>query len=117
MGRNLNRQDAKCAKETQNESPEMCFRASKLRFPSVWLGVLGVLAVKSPLHSGFSHEALPSVDTLVARAMRQNFRSMTGSKRGAAEIAEDFAEKKWMDDKGDLVTQASQNPKTRSFSV
>jgi hypothetical protein len=42
---------------------------------------------------------------------------MTGPKRGAAEIAEDFAEKKWMDYKGDLDTQASQNPKTRSFSV
>jgi hypothetical protein len=65
MGRNLNRQDAKCAKETQDESPEISSRASKLRFPSVWLGELGVLAVKSPLHSGFCHEALPGVDTLV----------------------------------------------------
>jgi hypothetical protein len=46
MGRNLNRQDAKCAKETQDESTEISFRASKLRFPSVWLGELGVLAVK-----------------------------------------------------------------------
>jgi hypothetical protein len=59
MGRNLNRQDAKCAKETQDESAEISFRASKLRFPSVWLGELGVLAVKQPLHSGFCHEALP----------------------------------------------------------
>jgi hypothetical protein len=66
MGRNLNRQDAKCAKETQDESPEISFRASKLRFPSVWLGELGVLAVKQPLHSGFCHEALPSVVTLAS---------------------------------------------------
>jgi hypothetical protein len=65
MGRNLNRQDAKCAKETQDVSPEMSFRASKLRFPSVWLGELGVLAVKQPLHSGFCHEAHPSGVTLV----------------------------------------------------
>jgi hypothetical protein len=31
---------------------------------SVWLGELGVLAVKKPLHSEFSHEPLPSVVTL-----------------------------------------------------
>jgi hypothetical protein len=70
MGRNLNRQDAKCAKETQDECPEISFLASKLRFPSVWLGVLGVLAVKQPLHSGFCHEALPGVDTLPRKPMQ-----------------------------------------------
>jgi hypothetical protein len=47
MGRNLNRQDAKCAKETPDDSPEISFRASNLRFPSVWLGELGVLAVEN----------------------------------------------------------------------
>jgi hypothetical protein len=51
MGRNLNRQDAKCAKESEDDSPEISFRTSKLQFPSVWLGELCVLAVKELLHS------------------------------------------------------------------
>jgi hypothetical protein len=41
---------------------------------------------------------------------------MRGSKRRATESVEDFAEGKWMDDKGDWDTEPSQNPKTRRFS-